>query len=515
MASAPRATDPADERAADLVLDAVVIGAGVAGLYQLHQLREQGLRVRAYDAADDVGGAWWWHGFPGARVDTEGYVYQYLFSETLYREWSWSERFPAGYEVLRWLHFLADRLDLRRDIQLSTRVLSAHYDADAGRWTIRTDRGESIDAQFVVSCAGTPAPGTEDVPEGHGRFAGRILRTSAWPWKGPDLTGERVGVVGAGAAAVQLIPKIVDRVGHLTVFAGAPTYVLPMRNPAYGWQDRETYKARFRELRDTLPHTFAGFPDDDTHAWAQMSAEERQALLEDLHRDGSLRLWLASSRGAGAVGEVSEAISEFVRDTMRERLADPRLADILVPTDHAFGAHRVALENGYLEVYHRDDVELVGVRDNPIARLRPEGVELADGTVHELDVIVLATGFDAAPGGLTGIDVRGRDGRALAEEWRRDPRTTLGLATHGFPNLLTTAAPLAPSPARYNTTAYLQQQTEWIAEAVRDLRARGRSTIEATPEGEDAWVTHAGGLDAYRQKCDEEAAAGYPSFTRT
>lgn len=522
---------------ADRELDALVIGAGIAGLYMLHQLREQGLRVRAYDAADDIGGTWWWHGYPGSRVDTECYLYQYLFSEQLYAEWSWSERFPAGYEVLRWLRFLVDRLDLQRDIQLSARIVSAHYDEDRGRWTLRTDRGEAIDTRFVISCAGTDGPGT-DVIEGQDSFAGTILATSCWPEKGPDLTGRRVGVVGVDATGIQLIPKIVERVGHLTVFAGAPQYVLPMANPAYGWQDREAYKARYREFRRTVPYTASGFDED----LAPVRGDP--ALLEELYRDGSLRLWRAT---VGASSADRDTVSEFVRAKMRERLADdPRLVDLLVPTDR-FGDRRVPLDTGYLEVYHRDDVDLVGVRDTPIRRVRPEGIERTDGTVHALDVIVLATGSDAGPGALRHIDVRGRGGRSLAQEWDADVRTTLGLAKHGHPNLFIAGAPLAPSAARHNTTPHLQQQTEWIAAAIRDLRTEGRSTMEPTAAGEDAWVAHhdrsagtppiagtlawsadpdvaaptrrpltsAGGVGAHRRACEEEAAAGYPGFLRT
>jgi cyclohexanone monooxygenase/acetone monooxygenase len=506
MAAAP--TDAGDDGPPATVLDAVVLGAGLAGLYELHQLREQGLRVRAYDAADDVGGSWWWHGFPGARVDTESYVYQYLFSQELYEQWSWSERFPAGYEVLRWLRFLADRLDLPRDIRLSTRIESARYDEDRGRWTVRTDHGESIDTQFVVACVGSLAPPEPlEGLEGRDRFAGTLLHTGRWPWKGPDLTGARVGVVGAGTTAVQLVPKIVDRVGRLTVFADDPPYVLPMSNPAYGWQDREKDKARFAEFRASVPHSITGFADETAPLRTDATPDEQRAVLEELYRDGSLKLWLASTVDA----EVSEAVAAFVREKMRARLGDPRLIDVLVPTER-FDARRPALDTGYLEVFHRDDVELVGVVDNPVVRLRPEGVELADGTVHACDAVVVAGGFDDGTSALTRVDIRGRGGRSLAEEWGRGVHPTMGLATHGFPNLLTTAAPLAPSAATANTTPVLQQQTEWIAAAIRDLRARGGSTIEPAAPGEDAGVAR--DVGAYRQQCAQEAAADYPAFTR-
>jgi acetone monooxygenase (methyl acetate-forming) len=539
-------TAPTEDAPIDLELDAVVLGAGVAGLYQLHQLREQGLRVRAFDAAGDVGGTWWWNRYPGARFDSEGYIYQYLFDEALYKDWSWSEKFPGQPEIERWLHYVADRLDLRRDIQFSTTITSAVYDEDRGRWTIRTDRGDVVDTQFFVSCAGMLSAPLKNI-EGTDSFAGDLVFTASYPAAGVDVAGKRVGVVGVGATGIQVIQTIAAEVGHLTVFARTPQYVLPMKNPRYTESDQDRYKSRFAELRSTIPYTFTGFEYDFEYAWADLTPEKRREHLEAVFQDGSLKLWLAGFGEIFFVDEISQEVSEFVRDKMRERLrGNQHLIDTLVPTDYGFGTHRVPLENGYLEVYHQDNVDLVNVRDNAIARIRPEGIELADGTVHELDVIILATGFDAGTGALTRIDVRGRDGRSLAEEWGQDIRTTMGLAKHGYPNLLTTAVPLAPSAALCNMTTCLQQQTEWITNAVRDLRAEGKSTIEPTAEGEDAWVAHheelagatlvpkttswylgsnvpgkprrllsyIGGVGTYRQKCEEEAAAGYPAFAR-
>jgi cyclohexanone monooxygenase/acetone monooxygenase len=527
-----------------LELDAVVLGAGVAGLYQLHQLREQGLAVRAFDAAGDVGGTWWWNQYPGARFDSEGYIYQYLFDEKLYTDWAWSEKFPGQPEIQRWLRWVTDRLDLRRDIRFDTRVTSAHYDEDRGRWTVRTDRGDVVDTQFFVTCGGMlSAPLTNQFP-GQDDFTGTLVYTSSYPAEGVEVAGRRVGVVGIGATGIQVIQTIAPEVGHLTVFARTPQYVLPMKNPRYTAADQEAYKSRFEELRSTIPHTFTGFEYDFVHVWAECSPQRRQEILEEIYQDGSLKLWLASFGEMFFSEDVSDAISEFVRDKMRQRLKDPRLIDVLVPTDYGFGTHRVPLENGYLEVYHQDNVDLVGVRDNPIARITATGIELADGTHHELDVIILATGFDAGTGALTRIDIRGRDGRSLAQEWGRDIRTTMGLAKHGYPNLLTTAVPLAPSAALCNMTTCLQQQTEWISGIVRHVREQGKSTVEPTREAEDAWVAHheetsgatlianttswylgsnvpgkprrvlsyCGGVGTYRQKCDEVAASGYPGF---
>ena len=539
-------TDTAQVTGSDttIELDAVVLGAGVAGLYQLHQLREQELRVRAFEAAGDVGGTWWWNRYPGSRFDSEGYIYQYLFDEKLYKEWSWSEKFPGQPEIERWLQYVTDRLDLRKDIQFDTRVVSAHYDEDRGRWTVRTDRGDVVDTQFFITCGGMLSAPLTTVFEGQDDFRGTLVFTSSYPAEGVDVAGKRVGVVGVGATGIQVIQTIAAEAGHLTVFARTPQYVLPMKNPKYTKADQDAYKRRFEELRSTLPHTFTGFEYDFVHEWATCTPEQRQEVLEEIYQDGSLKLWLAGFGEMFFSPEGSEAVSEFVRNKMRERLRDQRLIDILVPTDYGFGTHRVPLENGYLEVYHRDDVDLVGVRDNPITRITETGIELADGTHHELDVIILATGFDAGTGALTRIDIRGRGGRSLTEEWGRDIRTTLGLAKHGYPNLLTTAVPLAPSAALCNMTTCLQQQTEWIADLVRHVREQGRSTVEPTAETEDAWVAHheetagatlianttswylgsnvpgkprrvlsyCGGVGTYRQKCDEVAASGYAGF---
>jgi len=535
---------PATGASATTELDAVIIGAGVAGLYQLHQLREQGLKVRAYDTASDVGGTWYWNRYPGAKFDSEAYIYQYLFSEDLYKGWSWSERFPGQAEIERWMHYIAETLDLRRDIQFSTTITSAHFDEDRDRWTVTTDTGETIDTQFFVTCGGMlSAPLSEMFPGQH-TFRGRIFHTSRWPREDIDLAGKRVGVVGIGATGIQVIQTIAEKVDHLTVFARTPQYVLPMKNPSYSPVDVAAYKDRFEEFRTTLPHTFTGFEYDFEHEWAALTPGQRKEVLEEIYDNGSLKLWLAGFAEMFFDEAVSEEVSEFVRGKMRDRLKDPALCDVLIPTDYGFGTHRVPLETNYLEVYHRDNVELVGVKDNPIVSIVPEGVKLSDGTAHELDVVILATGFDAGTGALTRIDIRGREGRSLREDWGRDIRTTMGLMVHGYPNMLTTAVPLAPSAALCNMTTCLQQQTEWINDCIGHVRDQGKSVIEPTKEGEDAWVAHhdetadvnliskttswyvgsnvpgkprrvlsyTGGVGAYRAKCDEAATAGYPGF---
>lgn len=527
------------------VLDALIIGAGVAGLYQLHQLRQLGLNVRAFDTASDVGGTWYWNRYPGAKFDSEAYIYQYLFSEDLYKNWSWSSRFPEQPEIERWLGYIADSLDLRRDISFSTMITSAVFDEDRNRWTVTTDKGEVYDTQFLVTCGGMLSAPMADVFPGQDDFKGQIVHTSRWPKEDIDLAGKRVGVVGIGATGIQVIQTIADKVAELKVFVRTPQYVLPMKNPSYGPEEVAAYKARFEELRQTLPNTFSGFEHDFEKQWKDLTPEERRAHLEDCHENGSLKLWLGSFGEMFFDPEVSEQVSEFVREKMRARLKDPKLCELLIPTDYGFGTHRVPLEMNYLQVYLRPNVEAVPVRDNPIARITPEGIELADGTRYDLDVIILATGFDAGTGALTRIDIRGRGGRSLREDWGRDIRTTMGLMVHGYPNMFTTAVPLAPSAALCNMITCLQQQTEWITDTIRTMREQGKTVIEPTAEGEEAWVRHhdetasanlisktnswylgsnvpgkprrvlsyTGGVGTYRRKCAEEAAAGYPSFT--
>jgi acetone monooxygenase len=529
-------------------LDAVVIGTGVAGLYQLYKLRdEQGLKVKAVDTATGVGGTWYWNRYPGARFDSEAYIYQYLFSEKLYKGWSWSERFPGQPEIEKWLNYVADTLDLRKDIHFSTTITSAVFNEATQRWTITTDTGDTIDAQFLITCCGMLSAPLTSVFPGQDTFKGTLVHTGRYPKEKLDLAGKRVAVVGNGATGIQVIQTIAGEVGSLKVFVRTPQYIIPMKNPKYGPKEVEAYKARFEEFRKTLPHSFTGFEYDFTNGnWKDLTAEQRHAVLEKIWNEGSLRLWLASFVEMFFEEDVSEEISEFVRGKMRARLKDPKLCETLIPTDYGFGTHRVPLETNYLEAYHQPNVELVSVKTNPIKRITPHGIELTDGTAYELDVIILATGFDAGSGALTRIDIRGRDGRSLKDEWSRDIRTTMGLQVHGYPNLFTTGAPLAPSTALCNMTTCLQQQVEWISDCIAYLKKNDLRVIEPTKETQDAWVAHhdetanstlvtktnswymgsnvegkprrllsyIGGVGTYRTKCDEVASSAYPGFAK-
>lgn len=482
---------------ADLKLDAVVIGAGVAGIYQTYQLKKAGLTVRAFDDAADVGGTWFWNRYPGARFDSEGYIYQYVFDEALYKDWGWSKKFPDQEEIERWFHYVVDRLGVRDDLQMATRIESAEYHEDTGRWTVRTDRGDVIDAGFLVSCAGMLSAPLTDLFPGQSDFRGQIFHTSRWPHEGVDVVGKKVAVIGTGATGIQVIQTIAPEVEALKVFIRTPQFTLPMKNPTYTAADVKEYHDRFEQIRDGTRKSVVGFENDylefaSGQEWADLTSEQRWEILEDLYADGSLKLWVAGFISVFFDPEVSATISKFIRAKIVARLKDPELIELLVPKpeDFGFGTHRVPLESGYYEMFHRENVEAIGIRDNPIARIVPKGVELQDGTVHEADIILMATGFDAGTGALTRLDPKGRDGRSLAEQWSHEIRSTMGFMVHGYPNMLTTGIPLSPSAALCNMPTCLQQQTEWITGLITYMRDHGYSVVEPTAEAETEWVAH-------------------------
>ena len=527
-------------------LDAMVIGAGVAGLYQLYRLREMGLTVRSYDTASGVGGTWYWNRYPGARFDSQAEIYQYWFSEELYKSWQPTERFPAQPETEEWLNFVADRLDLKKDIQFNTRIASAHFCEESGRWIVTTEAGETINTQYLISCCGMLSAPLSDRFPGQTDFKGQIYHTGLWPKDPVDFKGKRVAVVGTGATGIQVIQTIAPSVGSMKVFVRTPQYVIPMRNPKYSKEDWEKWGAQFHQLKKRVRETFAGFDYDfDAGPWAEKTPEERQAVLEQLWEDGSLAMWLASFPEMFFDEQVNEVVSEFVRIKMRERLqSKPDLCNLLIPTDYGFGTHRVPLENKYLEVYLQPNVEAVDCKQSPIERIVPEGIQTADGKIHEVDIIVLAVGFDAGSGALSRIDIRGRDSRSLREQWKQEIRTSMGLQIHGYPNLFTTGAPLAPSAALCNMTTCLQQQVDWITGCIEFAARHGKQVVEASKEFEDDWVQHhdetaaktlvvktdswymgsnvdgkprrlvsyIGGVGNYHRRCDEIAAQGYPGF---
>lgn len=523
--------------------DAVIIGAGFAGLYQLHRLREQGLKVRVFEAANGVGGTWHWNRYPGARTDSPSHIYQYLFSDDLLDQWNWSERYAAQPETERYLNWAADKLDLRRDISLESRVASAYWDKDLLHWTVRTVAGEEVSSRFLISCMGALAAPVIPQFEDQETFTGQIVHTARWPSEGVNLRDKRVAVVGTGATGIQVIQTIAPQVAELTVFQRTPNYAVPMRNPQYGDADRQALRSRYPELRRSIWHTFGGFDFDlDPRNWSDVSTSQRLETLERLWKDGSLAFWVGSFKEALFDPAINEEVSEFVRNKIRPRIRDPKVAAKLLPSDHGFGTRRVPLETGYFETFNRDNVKLVDTRAEPITRITPAGIRTAD-LEYPFDTIILATGFDAGTGAVTQIDIRGRESRSLRELWYQDLRTAMGMQVHGFPNLFLTSSPLSPAAAFCNAPTCIQHSVEWISDCIEHVLSRGASTVEATAAFEADWVAHhdqiAGmtligktaswytganvegkprrligypGVGNYRMACEREKAAGYPGF---
>lgn len=527
--------------------DVVIIGAGFTGLYQLWSLRRLGLRVVALDAASGVGGTWYWNCYPGARTDSPSNIYQYWFSEELLAEWNWNERYAGQAESERYFNHVADRFELRKDIRLNTRVEKAQWNEDTATWSLSTDKGERFESRFVVTALGPLSAPVVPPFVGHERFRGRMVHTARWPREGIDLKGKRVGVIGTGATGIQVIQSIAPDVAHLTVFQRTANYAVPMSNPRYGDAERAAIRAKYPKTRKAIWTTFVGFDEQgETRPYFSIPAQERREILERLWSDGSLRIWVAGFMEIFFDQAVSDEISEFVREKIRARIRDPKVAEKLVPRDHGFGTHRVPLENGYFDVFNRDNVTLVDLRETPIQCITENGIRTSAGEV-ELDVIVLATGFDAGTGGLTAIDIRGRNGRSLREEWNKEVRTTMGLQIHGYPNLFTTSAPYAPAAAFCNAPTCLQHQVQWITDCIDHLVKNDRRVIEPTSETEQRWLQHhveladmtlvtktrswytganiagkqdrvhrvlsyLGGVPAYREACENVKQRGYEGF---
>jgi cation diffusion facilitator CzcD-associated flavoprotein CzcO len=521
--------------------DAIVIGAGVAGLYQLHRLRELGLRVRAFEAGSNVGGTWYWNRYPGARFDSESWTYGYSFSQELLDEWDWQEHFAPQPETERYLNFVADKFDLRRDIQFNSRVASARYDEDSRSWEITLDNGRRYSTRFLITAIGIlSAPTMPNIP-GIDTFKGQACHTHTWPKEGVDFAGKRVGIIGTGATAVQTIQELAKTVGHLTVFQRTPNWCAPLHNGKISKEEMRNIRTRFDDifaLCGTSPGCYIHAPDP--RKTLETPASEREAFWEKLYAEPGFGIWMGNFSDMLTDREANRLASEFIACKIRQRVKDPAVAEKLIPKNHGLGTRRVPLETGYYEVYNQLNVELVDINETPIARITPTGIQTSERQ-YKFDIIIYATGFDAITGAFDRIDIRGVGGERLTDLWHDGPQTYLGVLVEGFPNLLMAMGPHA-GLGNYTRTA--EYSVEWVTDLIRFATERGLTRIEATADGVAEWTDHvlrlgegqlmneiaswmtgvnrnvegkqrprimrySGGHPAYREHCDAVAADGY------
>ena len=523
-------------------LDALVIGAGFSGLYMLHRLRKAGLSARAYEAADDVGGTWYWNRYPGARCDVESMQYSFSFDEDLEQEWQWTERFATQPEILSYINHVADRYDLRRDIVFETRIVAAHFDNAANLWEVETDRGERIATRFVISAAGCLS--TARIPDlpGLEAFKGKFFHTGAWPHEGVDFSGLRVAAIGTGSSGIQAIPEIAKQAAHLTVFQRTPNFSLPARNAPLSEEQVTHWKSQYPKLRkyareETRSGTIYDLP---SKAALEATEEERRNEYEDRWRRGGAN-FMYSFSDLATDESANKTAADFVREKIRQTVKDPETAEALCPYDYPIFTKRICVDTDYFETYNRENVELVDLRKHRLETITATGVRTADGD-REFDAIVFATGFDAITGALTSIDIRGVGGQSLKEKWAAGPRAYLGLVSAGFPNLFMLTGPGSPSVLS-NMIVSIEQHVDWVSDCIANMQATGADRIDAEPDAEEAWILHVNevanqtlypraaswymganipgkprvfmpymGVHTYRQKSDEVVRDGYRGF---
>ncbi|WP_082566934.1 flavin-containing monooxygenase [Janibacter sp. Soil728] len=468
--------------------DVIIVGAGFAGIYGIHKFRDQmGLDVHGFDAATDVGGTWYWNRYPGARVDIESVHYSYSFSEELQQEWSWTERFPAQPEILRYLNHVADRFDVSKNFTFGTRVTGVTWNDTASHWEVTTDDGEVTTARYFVSGGGTlSVPKTPEFP-GVETFAGRVLQTGSW-LEDVDFTGQRVGIIGTGSTGIQVISEVSKQARSLTVFQRTPNYATPIGNYLTDPEEEAAEKARYGEIRDASRNHFLGVPYEDVQPSAiAVGAQERREVFDDRWERGGFRLFIDSFGDILSDQDANDTAAEYIRGRIRERVQDPATADLLCPTGYPYGTKRPPLETDYYEAFNRDSVHVVDVRTNTIAAVVPEGVRLADGTVHEIDVLIMATGYDACTGPLLAMNVTGRDGARLADAWEQGPQTYLGLTVAKFPNLFMVTGPQSPS-VLYNMPLAIEDHIDFVGDTITYMTEHGHAVVDASAQAQDQWV---------------------------
>jgi cation diffusion facilitator CzcD-associated flavoprotein CzcO len=543
------ATGSAHRPSAEPDFEAIVIGAGVCGIYQLYRLVDLGVRVTVLESGADVGGTWYWNRYPGARFDSESISYGYSFSADLLREWDWKERFSGQPENLRYLRYVTEKFDLRRHMQFGCTVESAQWDDDATLWHLRLSDGRRLTARFVITAIGLLSAPTLPRYEGLDEFEGLSFHTHNWPAEPIELAGQRVAVIGTGATGVQVIGEIADKVGELTVFQRRPNWCAPLHNAEITAEEMGNIKARYDDIFELCARTPGGFiHEPDRRPFFEVPREERVAMWEKLYGEPGFGIWLANFRDIFIDEEANAEFSGFIADKIRSRVNDAVVAEKLVPRDHGFGVQRVPLETNYYEAYNRDNVHLVDLQETPIERITPRGIRTSDRD-YEFDIIVYATGFDAVTGAYDRIDIRGVGGQSLRKKWADGPETFLGLTVSGFPNLFMPTGPQSGS-ASTNFPRGIELGVDWVTELLQFVWEHHYRRVEATPEAEASWSAYVaklyeimllrnaqgwftgynsnvdghekgtrrhlvfnGGTPKYRQKITEVAEAGYRGLT--
>lgn len=528
----------------DNELDAIIIGAGFSGMYQLITLRDKlGLRVRVVEAASGVGGTWFWNRYPGARCDSESHSYMYYFSKELVQEWEWSERYPQQPEILRYLNYVADKFDLRPNISFNTRVTSAHYDEPNNQWVVHTENGETLRAQFLITAVGCLSSANVPNIPGRDQFAGQWYHTGAWPHEGVDFTGKHVGVVGTGSTGIQAISVIGRQAEHLTVFQRTANYSIPARNAPLSDDFKQYAKTHADEIRQVMTTNANGHPFYvEPRKAVETAQEELEKIYEAAWQKGGLQ-FRATFEDLLTDPDANKTAAEFIRKKILQIVEDPAKAEILADIDHPFAAKRPPIDTEYFEVYNRDNVSLVDLRKTPIEEIVPAGIKTTDKT-YELDIIVFATGFDAMTGSLLKLNIEGAGGRKLNEDWRAGPKTYLGLQIPGYPNLFTITGPGSPS-VLCNLPPAIEQHVDWITDCIAHMREKNLKTVQTTEDASAQWqaevdraanatllpkvkhswylganvpgkprvfMPYAGGLSHYRSICDDVAADNYRGF---
>jgi cation diffusion facilitator CzcD-associated flavoprotein CzcO len=531
----------ASQQARDLDHDAIVIGAGISGMYQLYRLRELGMRVCVFEAGTGVGGTWYWNRYPGARFDSESYSYSYSFSQELLEEWNWSEHFASQPETLRYLNHVADKFDLRRDIRFRSRVAAAHWQEATRHWEVTLDDGSRHNARFLITAIGPLSAPTMPRIEGVETFRGQSCHTARWPHEPVEFEGKRVAVIGTGATGVQTIQEVAKTAGHLTVFQRTPNWCAPLHNSRIDAETMAQIKAGYPEMFRRCQETFACFlHTPDPRGTFEVTPEEREAFWEKLYAERGFGIWQGNFRDILTDRKANDLISDFVAGKIRQRVHDPKVADRLIPKNHGFGTRRVPLETRYYEVYNQPNVALVDINETPIERITPTGIKTSDAE-YEFDIIIYATGFDAITGSFDRIDIRGGAGLKLKDKWAHGPQTYLGVLVEGFPNMMML---MGPHTALGNIPRSIEYNVDWVTGLLRHARDHGLTRLEATEAGVKSWTDHvkslgvgllsnevnswmtgintnvegkqvriiarySGSAPAYRARCDVVAMTGY------